>query len=77
MIRNKMNPFIGFAGNIGSGKTTFTKLIAQRQNWESFYEPVTDNPYLDDFYADMKRWSFNLQVYFLHKRLRCIRKCQK
>ena len=70
MIRNKTNPFIGFAGNIGSGKTTFTKLIAQRQNWESFYESVTDNPYLDDFYADMKRWSFNLQVYFLHKRFK-------
>ena len=77
MIRNKTNPFIGFAGNIGSGKTTFTKLIAQRQNWESFYESVTDNPYLDDFYADMKRWSFNLQVYFLHKRFKMHQKMSK
>ena len=77
MIRNKTNPFVGFAGNIGSGKTTFTKLIAQRQNWESFYESDTDNPYLDDFYADMKRWSFNLQVDFLHIRFKMHQKMSK
>ena len=63
-----ITPFIGFAGNIGSGKTTFTRLISKSQNWIPFYEPVSDNPYLEDFYNDMPRWSFNLQVYFLHKR---------
>ena len=63
-----INPFIGFAGNIGSGKTTFTRFISKSQNWIPFYEPVSDNPYLEDFYNDMPRWSFNLQVYFLHKR---------
>ena len=63
-----ITPFIGFAGNIGSGKTTFTRFISKSQNWIPFYEPVSDNPYLEDFYNDMPRWSFNLQVYFLHKR---------
>ena len=63
-----ITPFICFAGNIGSGKTTFTRFISQSQNWIPFYEPVSDNPYLEDFYNDMPRWSFNLQVYFLHKR---------
>jgi len=61
-------PFIGLAGNIGVGKTTFTTKIAERQGWAPFYESVSDNPYLSDFYGDMKRWSFNLQIYFLHKR---------
>ena len=63
-----ITPFIGFAGNIGSGKTTFTRFISKSQNWIPFYEPVSDNPHLEDFYNDMPRWSFNLQVYFLHKR---------
>jgi deoxyadenosine/deoxycytidine kinase len=63
-----INPFIGLAGNIGSGKTTFTKFISQSQKWTPFYEPVSDNPYLKDFYNDMPRWGFNLQIYFLHKR---------
>ena len=63
-----ITPFIGFAGNIVSGKTTFTRFISKSQNWIPFYEPVSDNPYLEDFYNDMPRWSFNLQVYFLHKR---------
>jgi len=62
------HPFIGLAGNIGVGKTTFTTKIAERQGWAPFYESVSDNPYLSDFYGDMKRWSFNLQIYFLHKR---------
>ena len=62
------HPFIGLAGNIGVGKTTFTTKIAERQEWAPFYESVSDNPYLSDFYGDMKRWSFNLQIYFLHKR---------
>lgn len=64
------NPFIGIAGNIGVGKTTFTDIIAERQGWHPFYESVMDNPYLSDFYGDMKRWSFNLQIYFLHHRFR-------
>jgi len=61
-------PFIGLAGNIGVGKTTFTKTMSERCGWQPFYESVSDNPYLNDFYKDMKRWSFNLQIYFLHKR---------
>ena len=64
----KKNPFIGIAGNIGVGKTTFTDIIAERMGWHPFYESVMDNPYLSDFYGDMKRWSFNLQIYFLHHR---------
>jgi len=64
------NPFIGIAGNIGVGKTTFTEIVAERQGWYPFYESVMDNPYLSDFYGDMKRWSFNLQIYFLHHRFR-------
>lgn len=60
--------FVGIAGNIGVGKTTLTDIIAERFNWKPFYESVIDNPYLNDFYADMKRWSFNLQIYFLSKR---------
>ena len=62
------NPFVGIAGNIGVGKTTFTEIIAKHFGWTEFYESVADNPYLDDFYKDMHRWSFNLQVYFLHHR---------
>ena len=62
------NPFVGIAGNIGVGKTTFTKIVAQNFGWKEFYESVADNPYLDDFYRDMHRWSFNLQIYFLHHR---------
>ena len=61
-------PFVGIAGNIGAGKTTFTEIIAKHFGWNEFYESVSDNPYLDDFYQDMHRWSFNLQVYFLHHR---------
>jgi len=62
--------FIGIAGNIGVGKTTMTDIIARRFGWRAFYESVIDNPYLEDFYLDMKRWSFNLQIYFLSHRFR-------
>jgi len=62
------NSFVGIAGNIGVGKTTLTEIIAKNFGWREFYESVADNPYLDDFYRDMHRWSFNLQVYFLHHR---------
>ena len=61
-------PFIGLAGNIGVGKTTFINFMSERQGWRPFYESVSNNPYLNDFYVDMKRWSFHLQIYFLHKR---------
>ena len=61
-------PFVGIAGNIGVGKTTFTKLLAEKYNWEEYYESVIDNPYLSDFYGNMNRWSFNLQIYFLQHR---------
>ena len=66
----KENPFIGIAGNIGVGKTTFTDIVSGQNGWHPFYESVMDNPYLSDFYGDMKRWSFNLQIYFLHHRFR-------
>ena len=61
---------IAVAGNIGSGKTTLTTMLAKRYGWLPRFEPVDNNPYLDDIYADMPRWSFNLQVYFLNKRFK-------
>ena len=59
---------IAVAGNIGSGKTTLTRILSKHFNWEAHFEDVDDNPYLNDFYEDMQRWSFNLQVYFLNSR---------
>lgn len=61
---------IAIAGNIGSGKTTLTKMLAKRYGWTPQFEPVDTNPYLADYYEDMDRWSFNLQIYFLNKRFR-------
>ena len=61
---------IAVAGNIGSGKTTLTQLLSKHFKWEPHYEDVVDNPYLDDFYHQMERWSFNLQIYFLNSRFR-------
>ena len=66
----KNHPFVGLAGNIGVGKTTFTEIVSKKMDWIPYYESVADNPYLIDFYRDMSRWSFNLQVYFLHKRFK-------
>lgn len=63
-----MSKHIAVAGNIGSGKTTLTSLLAKQFKWEPHYEDADENPYLNDFYEDMQRWSFNLQVYFLNKR---------
>ncbi|MBM1108161.1 deoxynucleoside kinase [Aurantibacter crassamenti] len=63
---------IAVAGNIGAGKTTLTKLLAKHYKWEAHFEDVVDNPYLDDFYNQMERWSFNLQIYFLNHRYRQI-----
>ena len=59
---------VAIAGNIGSGKTTLTSLLSKHYKWDAHYEDVDDNPYLNDFYKDMQRWSFNLQVYFLKSR---------
>ena len=59
---------IAIAGNIGSGKTTLTKLLSKHYDWEPHYEAMDDNPYITDYYDDMMRWSFNLQNYFLHTR---------
>jgi deoxyadenosine/deoxycytidine kinase len=59
---------IAIAGNIGAGKTSLTELLAKHYNWEPNFEDVIDNPYLDDFYTHMERWSFNLQIYFLNSR---------
>lgn len=61
---------IAIAGNIGSGKTTLTTMLAKRYGWSPHYEPVDNNPYLEDYYHDMKRWSFNLLIYFLNKRFK-------
>lgn len=68
---------IAIAGNIGSGKTTLTGLLAKHYRWQAHYEDVQDNPYLDDFYHEMARWSFNLQIYFLNTRFRQILEIQK
>lgn len=62
--------FIAVAGNIGAGKSSLTRLLGDRFGWRPFYESVDDNPYLADFYADMERWSFHLQIYFLANRFK-------
>lgn len=68
---------IAIAGNIGSGKTTLTGLLAKHFGWEPHYEDVDTNPYLNSFYEDMQRWSFNLQIYFLNSRFRQIVEIRK
>lgn len=68
MKKEPTSMHIAIAGNIGAGKTTLTRLLAKHYGWEAHYEDVDHNPYLDDFYHDMLRWSFNLQVYFLNSR---------
>ena len=67
--QNRVFMHVAVAGNIGSGKTTLTSLLARHYGWEPKYEDVDSNPYLNDFYKDMPRWAFNLQIYFLNKRL--------
>ena len=64
---------IAVAGNIGAGKTTLTNLLAKHYGWDTQLENMDDNPYISDFYEDMQRWSFNLQIYFLNDRWRNIR----
>jgi deoxyadenosine/deoxycytidine kinase len=68
---------VAIAGNIGAGKTTLTELLAKHYHWNSHFENAEDNPYLDDFYGEMERWSFNLQVFFLNSRFDQILKIQK
>jgi len=75
----KNNPplHIAIAGNIGAGKTSLTKLLAKNYKWDTLFEDVEDNPYLDDFYNEMQRWSFNLQVYFLKSRFHQLKKIKE
>lgn len=68
---------IAIAGNIGSGKTTLTQLLAKQFNWHPHFEDADDNPYLNDFYEDMQRWSFNLQIYFLNSRFSQVQEIRK
>lgn len=68
---------IAIVGNIGAGKTTLTRLLAKHLDWQPQFEAVDHNPYLDDFYRDMKRWSFNLQIYFLNSRFQHMLDLQK
>ena len=68
---------VAIAGNIGSGKTTLTRLMAKHLGWKPHYEDVDNNPYLHSFYEDMQRWSFNLQVYFLNSRFRQVVEIRK
>ena len=65
-----MKKFVAVAGNIGVGKSTLVELLAQRLSWMPFFEPVGENPYLADFYGDMRSWSFHSQIFFLTRRLR-------
>ncbi|MBJ34441.1 MAG: deoxynucleoside kinase [Flavobacteriaceae bacterium] len=65
------------AGNIGAGKTSLTEILQKHYKWEALFEDVVENPYLDDFYSEMERWSFNLQIYFLNSRFRQILEIQK
>lgn len=68
---------IAIAGNIGSGKTTLTNSLSRHYGWEAQFEETEGNPYLNDFYEDMQRWSFNLQIYFLNKRFKSIVEIKK
>ena len=69
-IKTPKTRYIAIAGNIGAGKSSLTGLLAKHFGWQPYYESVDDNPYLADFYEDMRRWSFNLQIYFLSSRFR-------
>ncbi len=69
MLQTEHKQFIAIAGNIGAGKSSLTRLLSDAFGWEPFYEAAAENPYLADFYADMKRWSFHSQVFYLGKRL--------
>ncbi|MGK0407263.1 MAG: deoxyadenosine/deoxycytidine kinase [Roseivirga sp.] len=68
---------VAISGNIGSGKTTLTRLLAKHYKWTPHFEDVEDNPYLDDFYREMQRWSFNLQIFFLNSRFRQVKEIRE
>ncbi len=68
MTRSQKKTFVAVAGNIGSGKSSLTTMLGKHFSWKPYFESVEDNPYLTDFYGDMKRWSFHLQIYFLSHR---------
>lgn len=68
MQEKKKNLHVAVSGNIGSGKTTLTELLAKHYGWDAHFEDADDNPYINDFYAEMQRWSFNMQIYFLNNR---------
>ncbi len=70
MAAQKQKQYIAIAGNIGAGKSSLTSLLGKNFGWKTYFESVEDNPYLSDFYEDMRRWSFNLQIYFLSSRFR-------
>ena len=70
VLSNRKKMHIAIAGNIGSGKSTLTKMLAKHYGWEPRFEAVDNNPYLEDYYRDIHRWSFNLEVYFLKERFR-------
>jgi deoxyadenosine/deoxycytidine kinase len=70
MAQKSTPKHIAVAGNIGAGKTTLTEMLAKQYGWEPYFEDVEHNPYLADFYEDMPRWSFNVQMYFLNSRIR-------
>ena len=76
-MKNKKPLHIAIAGNIGAGKTSLTKLLAKNYKWDTLFEDVDDNPYLDDFYNEMQRWSFNLQIYFLKSRFYQLKKIKE
>jgi len=69
-VAKKRKLYVAIAGNIGAGKTTLTRMLSQKLGWKAYYEKVIDNPYLEDFYKDMSRWSFHLQIYFLSHRFK-------
>jgi len=70
MTDSSKSLFVAVAGNIGAGKSSLTRLLAERFGWNPYFESVDDNPYLPDFYGDMSRWSFHLQIYFLANRFK-------
>ena len=69
-MAEKKRKYVAIAGNIGAGKSSLTTLLGKNFGWKAYYESVDNNPYLPDFYDDMRRWSFNLQIYFLSSRFR-------
>ena len=69
-MSEKRKLYVAIAGNIGVGKTTLTRMLSEKFGWKSYFEKVIDNPYLSDFYGDMNRWSFHLQVFFLSHRFK-------